>query len=85
VNLRILTLYSQYIFSTLVFVIKHKDLFALNMEFHSINTHHKLDLHMPQVNLRCRKKFIILVSNYLILYPSLSSKLHMTLTILNTN
>jgi hypothetical protein len=40
----ILTLYSQYIFSTLVFVIKHKDLFALNIEFHSINTCHELDL-----------------------------------------
>jgi hypothetical protein len=45
-----LTLYSQYIFSTLVFVVMHKDLFALNMEFHSINTHHKLDLHMPPMN-----------------------------------
>jgi hypothetical protein len=33
----ILTLYSQYIFSTIVFVAKHKESFALNMEFHSIN------------------------------------------------
>jgi hypothetical protein len=50
-KLGILTLYSQYIFSTLVFVIKHKDLFELNVEFHSINTYHKLDLHVPLVNL----------------------------------
>jgi hypothetical protein len=48
-KLGILTLYSQYIFPTLVFVVKNKDLFALNMEFHSINTCHKLDLCMPLV------------------------------------
>jgi hypothetical protein len=34
-----------------VFFVKHKDLFTSNMEFHSINTHHKLDLHVPLVNL----------------------------------
>jgi hypothetical protein len=34
-----------------MFVVKHKDLFALNMEFHSINIRHKLDLHVPLVNL----------------------------------
>jgi hypothetical protein len=38
-------------FSTLVFVVKDKGLFALNIEFHSINTHHKLHLHVPIVNL----------------------------------
>jgi hypothetical protein len=50
-KLGILTLYSQYICSTPMFVVKHKDLFALNMEFHSINTRHKWDLHVPLVNL----------------------------------
>jgi hypothetical protein len=50
-KLGILTLYSQYIYSTLMFVVKHKNLFALNMEFHSINTRHTLDLHVPVVNL----------------------------------
>jgi hypothetical protein len=86
-KLGILTLYSQHIFSTLMFVVKHKDLFALNMEFHSINTCHKLDLHVPLVNLSKVQKgfFIIPVSNYLILCPLVSSKLHMTLTHLNTN
>jgi hypothetical protein len=34
-----------------MFVVKHKDLFALNIEFHSINTRYKLYLHVPLVNL----------------------------------
>jgi hypothetical protein len=50
-KLEILTLYSQYTFSTLVSVVKHEGLFALSLEFHSINTHHKLELHVPLVNL----------------------------------
>ena len=49
-KLGILTLYSQYIFSTL-FVVKHKDTFTFNVELHKINTRHKLDLHVPSVNL----------------------------------
>ena len=50
-KLGILTLYSQYIFSILMFVVKHKDIFIFNSELHKINTHHKLDLHIPSVNL----------------------------------
>jgi len=50
-KLCILTLYSQYIFSILMFVVKHKDIFTFNMELHKINTRHKLDLHVPSVNL----------------------------------
>ena len=40
-KLRILTLYSQYIFSTLMFVVKHKDIITFNTELHKINTCHK--------------------------------------------
>jgi hypothetical protein len=47
----ILTLYSQYIFSILMFLVKHVDIFTFNIELHKINTHHKLDLHVPSVNL----------------------------------
>jgi hypothetical protein len=47
----ILTLYSQYIFSTLMFVVKHTDLFKINTEVHEINTRHKLDFHVPPVRL----------------------------------
>ena len=50
-KLGILTLYSQHIFSTLTFVVKHKDIFTFNFELHKINTHHKCDLHVPSVNL----------------------------------
>jgi len=48
-TLGILTFYSQYIFSILMFIVKHKDIFTFNSELHSINTHHKLDLHVPSV------------------------------------
>ena len=50
-RLGILTLYSQYIFSTLMFVIRHKDMFTVNKELHKINMWHKLDLHVPLTNL----------------------------------
>jgi len=50
-KLGIFTFYSQYIFSILTFVVKHEDIFTLNIELHKINTRHKLDLHVPSVNL----------------------------------
>jgi hypothetical protein len=50
-KLGILTLYSQYIYSTLIFVVKYKDKFIINTEVHEINTRHKLDLHVPSVRL----------------------------------
>ena len=46
-----LTLYSQYIFSPLTFVIRHKEIYTVNKELHKINTRHKLDLHVPLTNL----------------------------------
>jgi hypothetical protein len=46
-RLGILTLSSQYIYSTLMFVVKHKDIFKVNTEVHGINTCQKLDLHVP--------------------------------------
>ena len=45
------TLYSQYIFSILMFVVTHKDIFTFYIELHKINTCQKLDLHIPTVNL----------------------------------
>jgi len=50
-KLGILTLFSQYIFSILMFVVKHKDIFTFNIELHKINTCHKLDLRVPSANL----------------------------------
>jgi hypothetical protein len=45
-----LTLYSQYIFSTLMFDVKHKDIFTINIELHKVNTCQKLDIHVPLVS-----------------------------------
>jgi hypothetical protein len=50
-KLVILTLYSQYIFSTLMFVLKHKDIFTVNIELHKRKTRQELDFHMPSVSL----------------------------------
>jgi hypothetical protein len=50
-KLGILTLYSQYIFSTLMFVVMHKDIVTINIQLHKINTHQKLDFHVPSVSL----------------------------------
>ena len=48
-ELGILTLYSQYIYSILMFVVKNKEIFTVNNEVHGINTRRKLDLHVPSV------------------------------------
>jgi hypothetical protein len=34
-----------------MFVVKHKDIFTINMELHKINTRQKLDFHVPSVSL----------------------------------
>jgi hypothetical protein len=46
-KLGILTLYMQYILSTVMFVVKYKDIFTINTELHKINIRHKLDFHVP--------------------------------------
>jgi hypothetical protein len=50
-KLEILPLYSQYIFSLLMFVIKNKHLFSTNCQFHNIHTRSKTNLHPPTANL----------------------------------
>jgi hypothetical protein len=50
-KLNILPLYSQYIFSLLLFVIKDINLFKSNSVVHSINTRHCSDLYLPSVYL----------------------------------
>ena len=34
-----------------MYVVKRKDIFTFNVELRKINTRHKLDLHVPAVNL----------------------------------
>ena len=50
-TLNILPLYSQYILSLLLFVVKNLNMFQSNSTIHSFHTRHCSDLHHPQVNL----------------------------------
>ena len=50
-KLEILPLYSQYIFSILIFVLKKKHLFYANNQNHIIHTRFKTNLHPPTANL----------------------------------
>jgi hypothetical protein len=51
-QLGILPLYSQYLYSLIIFVAKNRDLFKANTDFHSISTRHKNDLHLPSAKLK---------------------------------
>jgi hypothetical protein len=55
-QLEILPLQSQYILSTLLFVIKNKNLYATNQNIHTINTRFNLDLQLPTCNLTLYQK-----------------------------
>ena len=45
-----MTLYSQYIFSLILFTVKNKHLFTPNREIHKYKTRNSTDLHLPSVN-----------------------------------
>jgi hypothetical protein len=46
-----LYLYSQYIFSFLLFVVKNRDSYTANQEIRGINTRYNTNLHIPMTNL----------------------------------
>jgi len=50
-KLEISPLYSQYIFSLAIFVIKNKHLFSINYQIQSVHTRFKTNLHPPIANL----------------------------------
>jgi len=50
-NLLILPLYSQYIYSISLYVVKNKHLFYTNNQIHNIHTRFKTNLHPPTANL----------------------------------
>ena len=50
-DLNILPIQSQYIYSILLFVTKHKDQFLSNSQVHKINTRQTFDLYVPTTNL----------------------------------
>jgi hypothetical protein len=71
------TVQTYYIFSFLMFVVKHKDLFTINMEFHKINTCQKSDFHIPLVSLlKFKKEYSILVLHYLLFTPHIKQVAH---------
>jgi hypothetical protein len=72
-KLGILTLYSQYIFSILMCVVKHNELFTINMELHKINTCQKSDLHVPLVSITKVQKGVYFPG--ITLFNSLPSKI----------
>ena len=55
-KLEILPLYSQYIFSISIFVIKNKHLFYTNNPIHTIHTRFKTNSHPPTANLTKSKR-----------------------------
>jgi len=58
-QLIILTLFSQYIVSVLVFMTRNMTLFTFNREIHSINTRNSLDLHLQSINLLVVQKGVL--------------------------
>jgi hypothetical protein len=46
-----MTLYSQYIFSLILFTVKNKHLFSPNNEIHKYRTRNNTNLHLPTVNI----------------------------------
>ena len=56
VELKILPLTSQYIFSLLLFVVNNRNYFIPNSVYHDSNTGHRNDLHLPQATLAMYQK-----------------------------
>jgi hypothetical protein len=50
-NMEIMTLYSQYIFSLILFTVDNKHLFTPNNEIHRYTTMNNSNLHLPPINL----------------------------------
>jgi hypothetical protein len=50
-NMQIITLYSQYIYSLILFTVKNKPLFTPNNEIHKYKTRNNTNLHLPTVNI----------------------------------
>jgi len=59
IQLQILSLTSQYIFSLLLFVNKKRGLFQFNSEIHDLNTRFSHNLHLPSTNLTLVQKGVL--------------------------
>jgi hypothetical protein len=49
-------MYSQHIYSIILFVVNNKDLYKSNHEIHSLNTRHNTNLHLPTSRLTVFQK-----------------------------
>ena len=58
-QLQILALPAQYIFSFLMFVIKHRDFFPSNSDIHDRNTRNNHNLYLPTTNLTLIQKGVL--------------------------
>ena len=56
---QILTLHAQYIFSLVIFVIKHSEFFPPNSECHDMNTRNKQNSHFPATMLSLVQKGVL--------------------------
>jgi hypothetical protein len=50
-NLKIMTMYSQYIYSLMIHTVKNKHFYTPNSEIHNYRTRDNRDLHLPIANL----------------------------------
>jgi hypothetical protein len=55
-KLNVLPLYSLYILSLLLFVVKNIEKFSMNSDVHTTNTQYRADLHPPWINLTIYQK-----------------------------
>jgi hypothetical protein len=59
IQYKILTLHAQYIFSLIMFVVKHSEIFPPNSEIHELNTRNKQNLHFPATKLSLVQKGVL--------------------------
>ena len=52
INLEIMTMYSQYIYSLMVYIVKNQHLYEFNNEIHKYRTRYNNDLHLRSANLK---------------------------------
>jgi hypothetical protein len=74
----IMTLYSQYIYSLLLFIINNKNLFIINDEIHEHKTRVYKDIHMPAVKLTKYEKGAYITSIKVLNLPPQSIKMLVT-------
>ena len=58
-QLKIWTLFYQYVVSVLVFMTRNMNLFTFNREIHSINTRNSLDIHLQSTSLSVVQKLVL--------------------------